>query len=282
MHYEEISIQVEGSSPDTKLYLYLQEKSESIDIEKRPLILICPGGGYAYTSDREAEPIAFTLLSFGVHVAVLRYSCAPAKYPTALLECCEAMKKIREIADQYAIDADKIGIMGFSAGGHLAASLATLWRKEKRIQEFFGGVSPEVFRPNALILCSPVITAGEFAHRGSFENLIGYEEKEQERNPNQQVTELLDLLSLEKQVSEDVPKTFLWHTFEDQAVPLENSLMFANALRKQNIPFEYHVFPVGHHGLALANRLTDSQKGRDLEPVCEAWVPLLRAWLEKI
>lgn len=268
MYYEVKEIQVEGSLEDARLHVYVQEPSDSIAWKKRPLVMVCPGGGYQYTSDREAEPIAYQFLAMGYHVAVLRYSCAPATYPTALLELCASMKYVRDHAAEWYVDPDAIYVAGFSAGGHLAASLGVFWKTEKMLADYFQ-VAPEVFKPNALILSYPVITSGEHAHRGSFDNLLGDRQ------------DLLDKMSLENQVNEYVPKTFIWHTFEDQAVPLENSLYFANALRRQGIPFEYHVFPMGHHGLGLANRLSDSDPGKDIQTACAQWISLCKIFLEQ-
>lgn len=270
MIYQSFPIQVEGSLSDTRLVTYIQDHSESIAIEKRPLVLICPGGGYGSTSDREAEVIALQFLARGCHAAVLRYSCAPAQYPTALLEAAYSMALIREKADEWHVDKEKVVILGFSAGGHLAGSLGVFW-KESFLREKLGISDSEVFRPDGMILCYPVITSGEFAHRGSFENLLGSRQDE-----------LGDKMSLEKQVSKDTPKTFLWHTFEDQAVPVENSLLLAWALRKEGISTELHMYPRGGHGLALANRLTDGPSGGSVQPECESWVELAHVWLENL
>lgn len=265
-------IQVEGSQPDARLITYIQEYSKDIDIEKRPLILICPGGGYGRTSDREAENIALQFLAMGYHAAVLRYSCEPAKYPTALLEAAYSMAFIREHAEEWHVDTDKIVIQGCSAGGHLAASLGMFW-KEEFIAEGLGrtGKDSEIFRPNGMILCYPVITGGEFAHRGSFASLLGDRE-----------AELVDKLSLEKQVNENTPKAFIWHTFTDQAVPVENSLLLISAMRKAGIPTEFHMYPVGGHGLSLANQLSASIGGGSMQEECTSWLGLCRTWLEHL
>lgn len=268
MHYEEKEIQVAGSQPGTKLHIYIQDSSDALCWKERPLVLVCPGGGYQHTSDREAEPVAMQFLSMGYHVAVLRYSVAPAVYPTALLELCASMIYIREHAKEWSVKSDAIYVGGFSAGGHLAASLGVFWKTDKQLADYFQ-VEAEVLQPNALILCYPVITSGEYAHRGSFDNLLAGKQ------------ELLDKMSLENQVNEYVPKTFIWHTFEDKSVPLENSLYFAKALREHNIPFEYHVFPNGHHGLGLANRLSESEPGIDTQKACQAWISLCKTFLEE-
>ncbi|MCR5101754.1 MAG: alpha/beta hydrolase [Butyrivibrio sp.] len=269
MIYEKISLKEKGSQDYPNLTLYIQEYSDDIAIEKRPLIIICPGGGYEYTSDREAEPIALSFMAKGFHAAVLRYSVAPSIYPTALLELGRSIAIIRSKATEYHIDKDKIAVFGASAGGHLAADFACEWKDGFIEKEL--GVSEEDIRPNGLLLAYPVITSGKFAHRGSFVNLLG-----------DHYDELVEKVSLEKRVNENVPPVFMWHTFTDGSVPVENSLLFASALREKNINTELHIFPVGGHGLALANKLTLSHhKKEDFEQVV-VWIDLATTWLNNL
>lgn len=273
-------LKVDGSLPDARLITYIQDYSDAMAVDKRPLVLLCPGGGYARTSDREAESMALQFLAMGYHAAVLRYSCAPAKFPTALLELASAMVLIRGNAEAWHVDADKIVVQGCSAGGHLAASLGMFW-DEDFLAEGIGleGPDHELLRPDGLLLCYPVITSGEFAHRGSFDNLVGTLE---ESAGDTRVKELLEKTSLEKQVSSKTPKTFIWHTFEDQSVPVENSLLLVSALRKQGISTEFHMYPKGEHGLALANHLTESSDGRALQEECSSWIGLAHTWMESM
>ncbi len=229
----------------------------------RPLVLICPGGGYAMTSPREAEPIALQMNSIGLHACVLRYSCAPAVFPTALNQLAKSVKLIRESADKWKVDPNKIVVLGFSAGGHLTASLGTFWNKEFLLRDL--NVDMEEIKPNALVLSYPVITSGEFAHQGSFENLLG--ERMMDSNWRQ-------LVSLEKQVDETMPKSFIWHTFEDQDVPVENSLYLATAMRRAKVPFALHVFEKGGHGLALGTK----ESGEVVTEV-QPWIKLAGDWI---
>lgn len=263
-------IQVEGSQPGAKLCTYIIEHSENIGVEKRPLVLMCPGGGYEYTSDREAEPIAMHFLSVGYDVAILRYSCKPAVYPTALLELAEAMKLIRRYAEEWHVDTDKIVVQGCSAGGHLAASLGMFWHEAWLAEKT--GVSNEVLRPAAMLLCYPVITSGEYAHRGSFEKLL----------EGQYTEEMLERVSLEKQVTEHTPKAFIWHTFTDESVPVQNSLFLIEAMKKYEIPVEFHMYPVGGHGLATCDKWSLTTDGRGIQEECQSWLPLAKKWLERI
>lgn len=268
MQHKVINIEVDGCT--ATLTTYLLDNSKEMDINrKRPMILICPGGGYSFVSSREAEPIAIQMLAMGFHAAILRYSVAPAKFPTALVQLSKAVAYIRDNHEEMNVLKDKIIVAGFSAGGHLAASLGTFWH-EQFLNDIMG-VSQEQYKPNGLILSYPVITSGEFAHRGSFQSLLP-DNKE----------ELLDKVSLEKQVSEHTPPTFLWHTFEDGSVPVENSLLFASALRKCNVPFELHIYPRGGHGLALANEETMSASGNGVQQECTTWISLAGTWVRNL
>ena len=272
MIFKEFELKEEGSLKGAKLTVFIQEPSKELYIKKRPLVLLCPGGGYEWTSDREAEPLAFAFMAKGVNTAILRYSCKPAQYPTALLELGRAMLIIREHAKEWEVDPDAIIVQGASAGGHLAASFACFWKEDFLSEKLLGAATKankEKLRPNGLLLCYPVITSGEHAHRGSFDSLIGgrYEE-------------LGDKVSLEKQVNEDVPRTFIWHTFTDGSVPVENSLLFATALRAHNINTELHIFCEGGHGLSLANEITESPSRKETVPSCQPWIDLAATWLK--
>ncbi len=268
MIYKEFEISEEGSLKGAKLTVYIQEQSESLLIKERPIILLCPGGGYSYTSDREAEPLALSFLAKGYHAAILRYSCHPATFPTAILELGRAVLIIRQNADAWHVKNDSIIVQGCSAGGHLAASYCCMW-KEDFVEEKLGITNRAQLRPNGLLLCYPVITSGEHAHRDSFVKLLG-----------ERYDELLDKVSLENAVNENVPRTFIWHTFTDQAVPVENSLLFATALRENGINTELHIFPEGCHGLALANNLTLGMEEKELAPACEPWIDMANRWME--
>lgn len=237
--------------------------------KKRATVLIIPGGGYEYVSDREAEPIALKYNAAGFNAFVLYYSVAPAKHPQPLLDAARAITIIRENAERWKVDANKIVVCGFSAGGHLAAHLGVHWDKEYLFKT--EGIKKGLTNPNALILSYPVITSGECAHRGSFDALLG-------KNPSK---ELLEEVSLENEVSEKTPKTFIWHTFEDGCVPMENSMMFVSALRKFNIPFEMHIYPEGGHGLSLATEETN-EDGTQLNLHVSSWMKLSIDWMNSI
>lgn len=259
MNYNVFDMTVEGSVGNPTLTTYLIDTPEGLLVRHRPIIIICPGGGYNHISLREGEFLALQFMAMGCHAAVLRYSVAPAVYPAQLSELAKAVALIRKKAEEWHIQKDKLLIQGSSAGGHLAASFGCFWKKDFLIQTAGGDV--ELLRPNGLILSYPVVTSGEFAHRESFQMLLG-----------NRYEELVEEMSLEKQVNADTPKTFLWHTYEDNAVPVENSLLFVEALRKQNIPVEFHLYPKGGHGLALGSEMTCSAEGSEIQPAVTTWI----------
>ena len=268
MIYQTIPMETKNSSKKAKLTTYIIDHSEEIGIVKRPAVVVCPGGGYEFLSDREAEMIALKLNSFGYHAVVLWYSVSPdAVYPTALTELASAVAILRKRAEEWHIDTDRILVQGFSAGGHLAASYGMFWSEKFLSEEV--GVPTQMLKPNGMILCYPVITSGEYAHRSSFEKLLG-----------DRYEELVGKMSLETQVNENTPPAFLWHTYTDDCVPVQNSLLLINAMLKRKIPVEFHMYPSGGHGLGLASKLTANPGGYGVQKNCEVWTESLRIWLE--
>lgn len=267
MIHEKIDMRKEGSMEYAALYTYILEDSPEIGIHKRPVVIICPGGGYEMTSDREAEIVAMQFCAMGYHAAVLRYSVDPAVFPAAFLELGKAVCTVRQNASKWHVDPDRIVICGFSAGGHLAGSYGTFWSEDWAAESL--GVRKEQLRPDGMILCYPVITSGAFAHTGSFEHLLGTEYEAKKES-----------LSLEKHVNEKVPRTFLWHTAEDDCVPVQNSLLYASELAAHHIPVELHIFEKGGHGLSLGSRLTCNEGGYGLNPACQKWLALVHTWME--
>lgn len=271
MKYLEIPIQTEDSLEYARLETYLLDTpGEKIRIQKRPMIVICPGGGYYKLSYREGEPLAIHFLNQGYHACVLRYSVLPARYPTPLLELGEVMKLIHGHAEEWHVDTSHIILHGASAGGHLAGMLGVFWNQEWLADRL--GTTAETLRPAGLLLSYPVITAMDpEGHLESFRNLLGEEfEKEKER------------FSLELQVTKDTPPVFLWHTAADESVPVENSFLMAMALKKAGVPVELHIFPEGAHGLSLASPLVERLDGSGLEESCQCWIDLAQAWLKRL
>ncbi len=272
MLVEKFKIAAEGSGENANLKTYIIDSSEQMKYNKRPLVLICPGGGYGFVSDREAEVMALQFTAMGYHAAVLTYSTYPVRYPAQILEVAQAWKLIRENAEEWNVLSDKTVILGCSAGGHLAASYS-LFCGEDFVTKSVGLVADEL-RPAGLILCYPVITSGEFSHRDSFATLLGGDYE------SLVGTELLEKVSLEKQVTEKAPPAFIWHTYTDNVVPVENSLLLASALRKHNVNCELHIFPDGGHGLGLASELSQDSNGWGVQEECKIWIRLAEVWLK--
>lgn len=272
MIYEEIPVQAEGSADYARLQVYIQDTPHdgSLKVKRRPLILICPGGGYVRTSYREGEPTALHFLSKGYHACVLRYSVAPVHFPTQVMEVGKAVQIIRENAVRWNVDADRIVVQGSSAGGHLAACYGAFWDQD--FPGFGHKVSAGEWRPKGIMLSYPVITSDpEFAHTESFKMLLG-----------EDYEAMAERVSLEKQVTNSMPPCFIWHTMEDKTVPVENSLLFAMALRRENIPAELHIFPKGAHGLSLASPVVERENGEGVQAECARWTELADAWLERL
>jgi len=270
MLHQEFDIKNEGSQPYARLNTYILDYTDQIRCEDRPLIIVCPGGGYCFTSEREAELLALQFVAAGFHAAVLWYSVQPAVYPTALLEVARSVQLVRQHAQQWHVDSDKIVVEGCSAGGHLAASYGVFWSEDFIAEKVHA--TQEELRLNGLMLSYPVITSGEYAHKGSFEALLG----------GMYTEEMLEKLSLELHVNKNVPRTFLWHTWEDEVVPVENSLLFAIALRKHEIPTELHIYERGSHGLSLASELTQDAGGGAVQPECTTWIGQAITWMRNL
>lgn len=272
MLVEKFKISAQGSGENACLRTYIIDSSELLKYNKRPLVLICPGGGYGFVCDREAEVMALQFTAMGYHAAVLTYSTYPVRYPTQILETAQAWKLIRDNSERWNVLPDKTVILGCSAGGHLAASYS-LFCGEDFVTQSVGMTSDEL-RPAGMILCYPVITSGEFSHRDSFATLLGADYN------NLLGTEILEKVSLEKQVTENAPPAFIWHTYTDNVVPVENSLLFASALRKHNVNCEMHIFPDGGHGLGLASELSQDSNGWGVQEECKVWIRLAEAWMK--
>lgn len=268
VHLKKFFPQLGNESEDPTLTLYLPDNMAEMGRrdQKRPCLLICPGGAYAWCSQREAEPVALHFLPEGFNVFVLNYSVAPIRFPTQLREVAAAMELIYSNAEKWNCDVRRVGIMGFSAGGHLAAHYSTCFDWPE-VREVF----PESKPVQASILCYPVISADPAAaHQGSFENLLGH---------NPLTGEEIRRFSCNLQVTEHTPPTFLWHTATDGSVPVMNSLLYAQALAANRVPFELHVYPAGGHGLATV----DEQTNDNLEPAvayAKNWLAGAKKWLQ--
>jgi len=222
-------------------------------------ILVLPGGGYSRLSDvKEGSAVAEWLNSLGISAFVLKYRLGPRyNQPNQLLDAARALRMIRARAKEWNLDEKRLGILGFSAGGHLASTLATHFDAGK--PDAADAIERVSSRPDLHILIYPVITMGDFTHAGSKRNLLG-------ENPS---AELIRLYSNELQVTSETPPAFLVHTTTDTAVPVENSLQYAAALRRAKVPFELHIYERGPHGFGLAPN----------DPILATWAARCADWL---
>ena len=251
---------------DPTLEIYLPHNYEVRENQKRPCILLCPGGGYRIVSPREAEPIALHLFPEGFNVFVLTYSTTPHCFPTQIREVAAAMDMIHKHGEEWNCNLERVAIMGFSAGAHLSAHYSNRYDCPE-VREVFPDSKPV----KASILCYPVITAQPaFRHNGSIEKLSGHIPVTEED---------VEKFSCEKMVSDATPPAFIWHTAADPIVPVNNSLLYAQALSAHKIPFELHIYPFGKHGLATADLWTNTEIPPEV--ACTAdWIPNLKQWLK--
>ena len=253
--------------PDCTMTTYIHDPHAELNIATRRAIIVCPGGGYQFLSEREAEPVALRYFAAGLNVFILRYSVQEKALNDApLIESALAVKHIRENAEKYFVDPAYVFITGFSAGGHCAAMCGTLWNHPV-VREALGidrGEAPEgINRPTATVLCYPVITGGPYAHRGSIDNLCG--------GPSAG-TAGADRFSLELHVDKTTSPAFIWHTFNDTCVPIQNTILYITAMAQAGVPFEYHVYPDGVHGLSLCNKETWVGLPTHDNPTCAGWI----------
>lgn len=226
-------------------------------------IVICPGGGYGGLAAHEGVDYAKFLNEQGIAGFVLKYRLGPAGYrhPTMLLDVARAVRTVRARAAEWKVDPKRIGLMGSSAGGHLASTLLTHFDAGK--SDDADPIERQSSRPDIGILCYAVITMGQFTHEGSKHNLLG-------DHPS---AELVRDLSNELQVTKNTPPCFLWHTWEDRVVPVENTLQFAAALRRADVPFDLHIYQKGGHGLGLGAPYAD-------KAIRHPWTQDLVFWLK--
>ena len=268
------TISLNEKNPLATLTSFICDSDLELKADPRPAMIVCPGGGYHFLSAREGEPFVRKFLGEGMNVYLLKYSIGEfACDYNPLIEAARAIKYVRENAEAHNTDPEKVFIMGFSAGGHLAASSGILWNIPE-VRDAIGvtdGSAPEgINRPTGMILSYPVISGGEYSHKGSFHYLCGTKEPTEEQ---------LAKFSLELHVDETSSPAFIWHTVTDKTVPVKNSIMITEALIEHGVPCETHIFPEGVHGLALANKETWSQNKANLVPHVEIWTELAIRWI---
>lgn len=247
---------------------YILDPIGGAEVDKcRGAVIIAPGGGYLYTTDREGEPVAMKFAAAGYHAFVLHYRVSPTLHPAPLEDLARTILMLRKNSEVWHIDQDNITVCGFSAGGHLAASLGVYWN-HPFLSELVNEEN-ELLKPNRLILGYPVISMDIPKSKFLVDRLAG---------GNMSFSEVL---SLDKHVSADTPPTFLWHTACDDAAPVENSLIFAQALSRFEIPFEMHIFPFGPHGQSVAEDHVYKHMPGIYSPDCAQWVDLALKWMKK-
>ncbi len=237
--------------------------------KRKPSVLICPGGGYGFTWPGEGQPVAFDYLAVGCNCFVLHYSVKPHIFPQAIIEIACAVDYIVSHAEAHGADPQKIAILGFSAGGHAAASYCTLGLDHEVLKYI-----PEPKPVQAAILCYPVISAEEPTHLGSFQNLTGKKELSSDD---------VEHFSLEKHIDPAItPQTFLWATSDDGAVNPINSIKYAIALSESKIPYELHIFPSGNHGLSTCQMGVCGISDTENIKHNAIWCKLAVSWLKKV
>lgn len=262
--------------------IYLDENDKDVFLEcfiadkvgdfVRNAILVIPGGGYGdVCSDREGEPIAMAFMPYGYNAFVLHYSVGKKPFPKQLIEASAAMKHIKDNSQEYNVNPEKVFAVGFSAGGHLAASLGVFWNNP----EIYKAISMPVGynKPCGMMLIYPVISGKDFRHEGSFQNLLMKE------NPTE---EELAEVSIENFADKTSSPAFIVHTSNDEAVPVRNSLALADKLAREGVKFELHIYPDAPHGIALGNKITDVGVEKFNNPQIAKWVENAAAWAESL
>ena len=294
------------------LTVYRLEHSAEYQQEiRRPMVIVCPGGGYSYLSDREGDPIALRYLAAGFHAAVLRYGIGEyAVAPGPLKDIASAMEYVRKNAESWYVHPDRIYVTGFSAGAHVACQLGVFWNNAALLPEYEGRF--EVIRPNGMILGYPVIDLTQTAShmdiglpadpdpetlnfgqkhpRMPLDKIIVYDPAEERCFVNfrtamnayifngEYTPEQENFYCLQKQVTKDTCPAFIWHCAEDGLIFPANSLELATALTENGVPVELHIYSGGGHGLALADYVTANAKG-EYYPYASDWIRHSIEWI---
>ena len=259
--------------PD-KPHVYLDFYGNELAVAPNDAMLVIPGGGYsAVCSDREGDPIALNYLNESFNCFVLHYSVGPQiGQPTdPLYEAATAMLYIKQNAAKYGVDPERVFTVGFSAGGHLAASLGIIW-DDPELQARLGGPG-EAIRPRGLVLCYAVISSQDYGHLRSFKCLLGSDEPDAAQ---------LKRFSLEEHVRGNSAPAFIMHTFADKTVPVNNALQLAAAYWRAGLLCEMHIYPNGSHGIALATELTARGRADQIDPQTARWLKDSAIWARKL
>lgn len=268
MKTEILSLRPEN--PAVTLTTYIADAAPELKMPPRPAIVVFPGGGYHHLSSREAEPIAMKFWEAGFQAFVLRYSLNEhAAFPNALVDASRAVALVRERAEEYNVDPARVFVVGFSAGGHLAATLGTMYDKPCAA---FPGMQEGANRPTGMILSYAPSSVDTEHVAQSFMRTVGRDmtlEQMREYSP--------DCL-----VNKNTPPAYIWHTFADTVVPIEHALRMASAMAAAGVPYEMHIFPEGPHGIALANEITSAQNEKYIVPEAQQWIDEVIAWTKRV
>ena len=266
MRFERISLCEDRDNVYLDAYL-----SDAIPGLKRKAILVIPGGGYSgVCSDREGEPIAQAFVPYGYQAFVLHYTTDKVHpFPTQLVEAAMAIKYIKDHAEEYVLDADQLFVVGFSAGGHLAACTGALWKHPAIYEQI--SMPNGYNKPTGVMLIYPVISPKH--HGFSFNNLLCKKQPTEDE---------LASVAVENFVDGDSAPAFILHTANDQVVDVRNALCMVNAYTDAGVPFELHIYPDGPHGLALANHITDMGKPLWNDSAVAKWVKMAAYWADHI
>jgi acetyl esterase/lipase len=234
-----------------KMQTFVHDDTYNVYAGKRSAMVVLAGGGYMFlANNREGEPVAINYFAEGFNCFLVDYSIGDdAGFPRPVQDVSAAIVHIRRNAEKYNVDPEKIYVIGFSAGGHLAASIGSFWDEDWAI---YGDMKKGENKPTAVLTCYPVITGDtRYYHHDSFMRLLGYPIDKQDATEEE-----LALYSVEKHITDKTVPTFIWHTFEDTCVPVENSLVYASALKAADVHFEMHIYPKKDHGLSIATKET--------------------------
>ena len=267
-------IELVAGRPDVWMDTYIAEPVKNFI---RKALLIIPGGAYEYCSARESEPVAMAFMPYGYNAFVLHYTVgidSGRAFPTQLIEATLAIKHIKDHAEEYGIDPEELFVVGFSAGGHLAGAVATMWKSEavRAAVDMPYGYN----KPKGAMLIYPM-TSPDYSncerYTKAWGTLLGCE------NPTQ---EQLDSAAVEKHVDADSVPAFIMHTYTDPTVDVRNVMVLGKAYAEAGVPFEMHVFPEGPHGLSVANAITAMGRPHHINPRVAEWVRLAAAWAEDL
>lgn len=283
---------------DGILETFIMDSQISYNVyKKRPAIIICPGGGYMIHATKESEPVAITFMEKGYNCFILKYSVAIdrdnpdselnpyAKYPIPVLQLMESIHIIKENAESWYIDKEQIYLMGFSAGGHVCASLGVRWNDMELINKLSFVPKNQELKPSGMVLGYPMLAdnSKEFyqLNNRSHNNKSAEIMKEvlyQTKVPTQEQEESINLINY---ISKDTIPTFIWHSTDDSVVDSTNSTKFINKLMSYGVSCEYHLFGHGNHGKSLASRLI-SMTEYEIDNHLNLWITLANYWMKKI